>query len=210
MNLLGVTSALFIGAHADDIEIGCGGTVLRLVAEQPAVKVRWQVFSAPGARRREAEQSARAFLKGARGARVEVGRFRESYFPAQWSAIKAALEQARREFEPELVFTHARDDRHQDHRILSDLAWNTFRDHRILEYEIPKYDGDLGQPNVYVTLDEATTRRKVDALMQYFATQTGKHWFTPDTFLGLLRLRGLECGPAALFAEAFYGRKIVV
>lgn len=203
------TSVLLIGAHADDIEIGCGGTLLKLLEGRGDVNVHWHVFSAPGDRRREARSSAMDFLGKNRRAKVVVHRFRESYFPDQWSAIKEALEEARQEFEPDLVFTHWREDRHQDHRVLSDLTWNTFRSHTILEYEIPKYDGDLGNPNVYVALDEAVCRRKVSALLRHFRSQTSKHWFTDDTFFALLRLRGLECGPRARFAEAFYGRKIV-
>jgi LmbE family N-acetylglucosaminyl deacetylase len=203
-------TVLCLGAHADDIEIGCGGTLLRLLERWPEVDVHWHVFSAPGARRREAERSAAAWLTGASRTTVRIGRFRESYFPDHWAAIKRAVERIRQSCDPDLVFTHWRDDRHQDHRVLSDLAWNAFRQHTILEFEIPKYDGDLGQPNVYVGLDEAVCRRKTELLMRHFPTQRTKHWFTPDTFMALLRLRGLECGPDAHYAEAFHGRKLVI
>lgn len=205
-----VRRVLCLGAHSDDIEIGCGGTVRRIIQAFPRVEFRWEVFAAPGPRAREAKRSAEAFLKGARKAGVHVRRFRESYFPHDWADIKDVFERIKTEFEPDVVFTHWRDDRHQDHRVLSDLAWNTFRDHAILEYEIPKYDGDLGNPNVYVALDESLARQKVSGILRHFPTQAGRHWFTEDTFMALLRLRGLECGSRTHYAEAFYGRKLVV
>jgi LmbE family N-acetylglucosaminyl deacetylase len=206
----GPLRVLCLGAHADDIEIGCGGTILRLLAERTDVEVHWHVFSAPGHRRDEACRSARDWLSTVSRSQVGIGTFRESFFPAQWMAIKRHFENIRRICEPDVVFTHGRDDRHQDHRVLSDLTWNTFRDHLVLEYEIPKYDGDLGQPNTYVALDEATCRRKVVALMQHFASQAGRHWFTEDTFWALLRLRGIEAGPRVRFAEAFHARKVIL
>jgi LmbE family N-acetylglucosaminyl deacetylase len=168
------------------------------------------VASAPGERAREARLSAREWLAAARSSTIEIGRFRESYFPHQWAALKDAFEQLKRTCEPHLVFTHWREDRHQDHRVVSDLTWNTFRHHTILEYEIPKYDGDLGNPNVYVPLDEATSTRKAATILRCFKSQARKGWFTEDAFLAMLRLRGIECGPRARFAEAFYGRKLVV
>lgn len=210
LNVANVRRILCLGAHADDLEIGCGGTVRRIIQSSPRVVIRWHVFSALGRRRREARQSAKEFLHGANGAQILVGNCRESYFPEQWAAIKDAFEKMKGQFEPDLVFTHWRDDRHQDHRVLSDLAWNTFRNHTILEYEIPKYDGDLGNPNVYMALDEGICRQKVAAILSHFQSQQGRHWFTEDTLFALLRLRGIECGPRARYAEAFYARKLVL
>ncbi|HKX62554.1 MAG TPA: PIG-L deacetylase family protein [Verrucomicrobiae bacterium] len=201
---------LCLGAHSDDIEIGCGGTLRRLIAERPGIEIWWQVFSATGERKREAEASAADFLAGVKERRIVTGEFRESYFPQDWALIKDEFEHLKQEFEPDLILTHWRDDRHQDHRVLSDLAWNTFRNHTILEYEIPKYDGDLGQPNYYVTLDESICRGKVTAILQHFRSQASRAWFTEDTFFALMRLRGIECGARARFAEAFHARKLVV
>ncbi len=200
---------LCLGAHADDLEIGCGGTIRRMLRESPEIEIWWHVFSAPGERRHEARGSARELLDGARTAAVRIASFRESYFPQQWGRIKDTFEAIKDAFEPDLVLTHWRDDRHQDHRVLSDLAWNTFRSHTILEYEIPKYDGDLGNPNVYVSLGDDTCRQKVAAVLRHFKTQRTRHWFTEDALLGLLRLRGIECGPGTRYAEAFYGRKLI-
>jgi LmbE family N-acetylglucosaminyl deacetylase len=208
LRLDGVKKVLCLGAHSDDIEIGCGGTILRLVQEQPDIQIYWLVFSALGGRAREAKRSAGDFLRGVRSRWIRTMNFRESYFPSEWPAIKDAFEQVKRKFEPDLVLTQYRDDRHQDHRVLSDLAWNTFRNHLVLEYEIPKYDGDFGKPNVYIPLPRGLCERKVAALLRYFRTQTNKHWFTADTFWALLRLRGIECAAPAGFAEAFYGRKL--
>jgi LmbE family N-acetylglucosaminyl deacetylase len=199
---------LGLGAHADDLEIGCGGTTLRLLKDFPAAEVRWVIFSGTAVRRREARASAAEFLSAAGRSRLQCFTFRESFFPDPWSAIKRRFEALRREFEPDLVFTHTRDDRHQDHRVLSDLAWNTFRDHLILEYEIPKFDGDLGQPNLFVPLSTEQAQHKAAAVVRHFASQRSKHWFTEETFLGLMRIRGVEC--AAPYAEAFVCRKGVL
>jgi LmbE family N-acetylglucosaminyl deacetylase len=201
---------LCLGAHSDDIEIGCGGTLLELLDSREAVEVDWVVFSAHGKREQEAKRSARQLLGQASRARVAVHHFRDGFFPYQGAAIKRIFEQLKKRPSPDVVFTHYRDDRHQDHRVLSDLAWNTFRDHLILEYEIPKYDGDLGTPNCYIPLTQKTHTRKISHLQAAFASQRDKHWFTPATFLGLMRLRGLECRAADGYAEAFYGRKVVV
>lgn len=206
----GPRSVLCIGAHADDIEIGCGGTVMRLLRAWPEVEIHWHVLSAPGLRACEARGSAAAWLRAAGTSHVDVQDFRESYFPDQWAAIKDHVEQIRASCEPDLVFTHRRDDLHQDHRIVCELTWNAFRNHTILEYEIPKYDGDLGVPNLYVALDQRVCRRKVAALMRYFRSQAHRPWFTEDTFFALLRLRGIECGGRAQFAEGFYARKLVL
>lgn len=203
-----IRKVLCLGAHSDDIEIGCGGTMLRLLRDNPNVQVHWVVFTASPERMREARASARSFLSRARSSHVEICSYRESFFPAHWAAIKEFLEQVRKQFEPDLIFTHFRDDRHQDHRVVSDLTWNTFRNHLILEYEIPKYDGDLRQPNVFFPLNEDTCRKKVSVVLRHFKTQSKKHWFTEETFYALLRLRGVECASESNYAEAFYGRKL--
>jgi len=201
---------LCLGAHADDIEIGCGGLLLRLLQEAPGLDVHWHVLSAPGPREREARCSAEWWLRDAGASHVGVSQFRESYFPDQWAAVKDHIEAIRATCEPDLILTHRRNDLHQDHRVVCELTWNAFRHHPILEYEIPKYDADLGRPNFYVGLDEATCRRKVSGLLQHFETQKARHWFTEDTFYALLRLRGIECGGRTRFAEAFHARKLVV
>ncbi|MCE3247166.1 MAG: hypothetical protein K0R41_991 [Geminicoccaceae bacterium] len=206
----GPLRVLCLGAHCDDIEIGCGGTVLRLLADWPQASVHWVVLSSNAERSREAERSAAAFLEGAGERRLTVRTFRESYFPWLGAEIKDFFEELHAANEPDLVFTHCREDRHQDHRLVSELTWNTFRRHLILEYEIPKYDGDLGSPNLFVALDEATARRKVEALMRHFPSQRARHWFDERTFWALLRLRGLESGAEQPFAEAFYCRKLLV
>lgn len=197
---------LCVGAHSDDIEIGCGGLLLEALAAGPC-EVLWVVFSAPGPRRAEARSSARSFLAGAAASTILIRSFRESFFPVQWSAIKREFEALRRRFEPDVVFTHFRDDRHQDHRVLSDLAWNTFRNHLVFEYEIPKYDGDLGRPSAYFPVSRPALDRKLELLLQHFGTQRSKHWFDRDTFAGLMRLRGIECASPSGFAEAFHARK---
>src|SRR5437762_903513 len=176
-SLANVKNVLCLGAHSDDIEIGCGGTLLKLIRTHRDLTIWWVVFSARGGRLREARASANAFLKGAPRTRILTRRFRDSYFPFAGEQIKDEFEAIKKAFEPDLVFTHYRHDRHQDHRVLSDLAWNTFRHHLILEYEIPKYDGDLGIPNVFVRLDEALCRKKVGYLHRYFPSQSSKHWF---------------------------------
>jgi len=202
-----VTRVLCLGAHSDDIEIGCGGTLLKLLRDRRDLQVQWVVFSGRGSRAREARASAKAFLAGAEKSNVVVRQFRDSFFPTQLKEIKGYFETIKSSFEPDLVFTHYRDDRHQDHRVVSDLTWNTFRNHVILEYEIPKYDGDLGIPNFFVRLEENDCRKKVDYLCRHFQTQANKHWFAEETFRGLMRLRGMEC--ASAYAEAFYCRKFV-
>lgn len=201
---------LCIGAHADDIEIGCGGAILQTIAHRKPVDVDWVVFSAPAGRAREARRSAGLFLKGARRKRIVVKQFRDGFFPHEGAVIKESFEQLKRELAPDLVLTHHRDDRHQDHRLLSDLTWNTFRDHCILEYEVPKYDGDLGAPNCFVPLDRRIWIRKLKYLHAAFGSQRDKHWFSDETFRGLMRLRGLECRAPDGYAEAFHARKLVL
>lgn len=198
---------LCLGAHADDIEIGCGGTLLHLLATRRAT-VDWAVFSATGRRGAEARRGATRFARGALKHRIVLHEFRDGFFPDEWARIKEAFETLRGEVEPDLVFTHFRADRHQDHRVVSDLTWNTFRNHLILEYEIPKWDGDLAQPNIYVPLAPTLARRKVAALLAVFASQRPKRWFTEETFRALMRLRGIEAG--ADWAEAFHARKAAI
>lgn len=205
-----VKIVLCLGAHSDDIEIGCGGTIMKLAEECEGLTVWWVVFTADGQREAEARASARTFLAKAGKAKVIVKKFRNSFFPVQGDRIKEFFEQLKGQVQPDLIFTHYRDDRHQDHRIISDLTWNTFRSHMILEYEIPKYDGDLGIPNIFVALNEDACRKKARWLCQFFQTQANKHWFSEDTFLALPRLRGIECASETKYAEAFYGRKLVL
>ena len=198
-----------LGAHSDDIEIGCGGLMLELIARHPTVRVHWIVFSGDARRAREARASARLFLKGTTGAKIFVHHFRDGFFPYQ-PKIKSAFEAMKRTVAaPDLILTHYRGDRHQDHRVISDLTWNTYRDHLVLEYEVPKYDGDLGTPNSFVPLDRKIADRKVQYLMKAFGSQRDRHWFDEQTFNGLMRLRGIECRAPSGYAEAFYARKLV-
>lgn len=205
----GPLRVLCLGAHADDIEIGCGGTVLALLAARP-VECRWVVFSGTGPRASEARRSAARFLRRARRRDVQVLDFRDGFFPHQGAALKEHFEGLKAEPSPDLIFTHYRADRHQDHRTVAELTWNTFREHLILEYEIPKYDADLGAPNCYVPLAAAVCRAKIQGLVRGFPSQRTKRWFTRDTFHGLLRLRGIECGAREGLAEAFHAPKILV
>jgi LmbE family N-acetylglucosaminyl deacetylase len=203
-----IREVLCLGAHSDDIEIGCGGAILELAAAHPGLRVTWVVFSGDAKREAEARAAARRFLQGAGSSQVVVRKQRDGFFPAQMTEIKEFFEDLKRISTPDIIFTHYRDDRHQDHRTISDLTWNTFRDHLVLEYEIPKYDGDLGTPNVFVPVSRKAARRKVNDVCSIFTSQQGQHWFTPDLFLGLMRIRGIEC--CAEFAEAFYSRKAVL
>jgi LmbE family N-acetylglucosaminyl deacetylase len=199
---------LCLGAHSDDIEIGCGGTVLQLV--RGGAEVHWAVFSGEAARAEEARRSARRFLGPSGTGRLTLREFRDGFFPAQFAEIKEAVEEVRDQVRPDLVFTHFRHDRHQDHRTVSDLSWNTFRTQVVLEYEVPKWDGDMGQPGAFVPLSPAVARRKVRYLMEVFATQRTRDWFDEALFFGLLRLRGMECRAPGGLAEAFYSRKVVL
>jgi LmbE family N-acetylglucosaminyl deacetylase len=200
---------LFLGAHSDDIEIGCGGTVLRLLEEFPHAMVHWVVMAAAGARRTEAQRSADSFLAGCKRKQVLLQQeFKDGFFPYSGERLKEFFEALKRECAPDVIFTHYRADLHQDHRIVSELTWNTFRDHAIFEYEIMKYDGDLGNPNFYVQLEERQVSKKIDLLMDCFSSQRSKQWFTPDTFRSLLRLRGVESNARERHAEAFYARKL--
>ena len=201
---------LCLGAHADDIEIGCGGTLLRLLRERPGSLVHWVVFAANTVREAEARASAADFLISAGASKVIVHHFRESYFPSIVAEIKDAFEAIKLELQPDLVLCHRKVDAHQDHRVVAELAWNTFRDHTIWEYEIPKYDGDLGLPNLFVPLTRADAERKVDLLLKHFQSQASRAWFRPDTFHSLMGVRAIECNAVEGRAEAFYVRKLVV
>jgi LmbE family N-acetylglucosaminyl deacetylase len=201
---------LCIGAHSDDLEIGCGGTVLTWLAGANPVHVTWVVLSAGGARAAEARRSAKALLGRAASVQMVLGEFRDGHLPAEFTAAKAFFESLKARARPDLVFTHRLEDRHQDHRLAGELTWNTFREHVILEYEIFKYEGDLGQPNVYVPLKAAVARRKAAHLERHFGSQRGKHWFNGDNFLALARLRALECRAPDGYAEAFHARKLVL
>jgi len=201
---------LCLGAHSDDIEIGCGGTILRLLRGNRNLEFYWVVFSAGPRRDREARQSANLFLRRARRKTVVVKNYRTSFFPFIGIEIKEFFEELKAAVSPDVIFTHYRDDLHQDHRLISDLTWNTYRNHWILEYEIPKYDGDLGSPNCFVPLGASTCQRKVRYLLSVFRTQRNKHWFTKEIFLGLMHLRGMEANSGSRYAEAFYSRKLLL
>ena len=201
---------LCLGAHSDDIEIGCGGTVLTLLDAYPHAEFYWVVFSADQQRACEARNSANSFLRRAQVKQIVVKDFRESFFPYVGMAIKEYFGQLQRDCSPDLIFTHYRNDLHQDHRLISEMTWTTFRNHLILEYEIPKYDGDLGVPNFFVPLSESLYRKKLQYILDSFRSQHNKAWFEQETFLALLRLRGMECNAPSKYAEAFYSRKAVL
>jgi LmbE family N-acetylglucosaminyl deacetylase len=201
---------LCIGAHSDDLEIGCGATVMKWLSGKRPVDVTWVVLSAEGGRASEARQSARTLLARAIARNVVVGRFRDCYFRTQYSELKACFDDLRKTVDPDIVFSHRLEDRHQDHRLAAELTWNTWRDHVVLEYEIPKYEGDLDTPNVYVPVATSLAHRKVRHLDRNFTSQRGRDWFAPDTFLGLMRIRGVECRSKSGFAEAFRARKLTL
>jgi LmbE family N-acetylglucosaminyl deacetylase len=201
---------LAIGAHSDDIEIGCGGTILRLLGERPELQVFWMVLSARGLRGDEARKSAEAMLSGAAQREIALHGFRDAYLPYEGSAVKERFEEVKQRFEPDLILTHYGRDAHQDHRLVSELTWNTFRDHLILEFEIPKYDGDLGRTNFFVRLEDRHAQRKVDHLLEHFSSQRSRQWFTEDVFRSLMRLRGMESNAPDGYAEGFYTRKVVI
>jgi LmbE family N-acetylglucosaminyl deacetylase len=201
---------LCLGAHCDDIEIGCSGTLMRLLAERPGSTVHWVVFSSNALRDTEAKTAAAEVLAQAGQSTVEIESFRESFFPHVGASIKDRFEQIKSAVRPDLVFTHRTQDLHQDHRTIGELTWNTFRDHLIAEYEIPKYEGDLGQPNLFVPLTAAVAKRKIELLLRHFPSQAGRRWFRAETFEAILRLRGIECNAAEGYAEAFHSRKLVL
>ena len=206
-----VRRLLCIGAHCDDIEIGAGGTVMRLVGENPDIEIRWVVLGGSDPQRaQEAREGAAAFTNGAAKLQIEVHGFKDSVLPWHGEQVRETFEALKEDFSPDLILTHHDDDRHQDHRLVSMLTWNTWRDHAILEYEIMKWDGDLGRPSVFVPLPETLCRRKIDQLLNVYATQRSRSWFSEDAFLALLRLRGVECNSFSRFAEAFHARKLVL
>ena len=200
---------LCLGAHSDDIEIGCGGTILRFVRQYPNCVFHWAVFSAPGVRAEEAQRGAVLFAGARALKRPLLKGFQDGFMPFAGVEVKTVFEELKI-ISPDLIFTHNRNDAHQDHRFLAELTWNTFRDHMILEYEIPKYDGDLGRPSVFVPLDSELCEKKVQYLMDTFESQRSKRWFQSDTFFSLLRLRGIECNAPSGYAEAFYCRKLML
>jgi LmbE family N-acetylglucosaminyl deacetylase len=203
----GRLSVLCLGAHSDDIEIGAGATILGWIASGVELHVHWCVLSAVGPRREEAKRSATAFLDGASGALIELGETKDGYFPYRGGEIKDFIEDLKARTTPDVVLTHRRDDAHQDHREVSKLTWNAFRDHLILEYEIPKWDGDIGRPNVYMPVTATVLDRKIELLEKHFGTQRSKDWFDAETFRGLARLRGMECRAPEHYAEGFIMRK---
>ena len=200
---------LCLGAHSDDIEIGCGGTILRFIEEVPKAQFRWIVFSGNKIRNKEALHSASIFLKKIQTKQIIVHNFRESYFPFIGNEIKDCFEEIKKDYNPDIIFSHHLKDAHQDHELISKLTRNTFRNHFILEYEIPKYDGDLGFPNLFVYLDKSIVQRKIGYLCEVFQTQKKKSWFSEDTFKSLMRIRGFESNSLTTYSEAFYCRKIV-
>lgn len=207
----GPLHVLCLGAHSDDIEIGAAGTLLTLVTARPGTSVTWVVASAPGEREAEARRSAEALLGDVSRLDVRVLGLRDGYLDRSGADVKEALAAVRDGSpDPDLVLTHHRDDRHQDHRAVSDLTWQLWRDHLVLEYEVPKWDGDLGRPNLYVPLSPEVVERKLRHLEEHFASQRGKDWYDAVTFRGLMRLRGMECRALSRFAEAFHARKVVL
>jgi len=200
---------LFMGAHSDDIEIGCGGTILRLIQKYPNCRIYWTVFSTLGVRKAEAEKGAELFA-GKNLEKTFLREYADGFMPWNGAEIKATFEEIKKEVAPDVVFAHTRKDAHQDHRLINELTWNTYRNHLVLEYEIPKFDGDLGQPNFFVPLEKEHYEAKVAHLMTAFGSQRSKKWFEESTFMGLMRLRGMECVSSSGYAEAFHCRKAVL
>ena len=200
---------LCLGAHCDDIEIGCGGTIMRFIAEYKVQQFKWIVFTSSEERAKEAYRSAECFMKGCKEKEIVINKFKDGFLPYEAEKIKNLFE-GLKSFDPDIIFTHFRNDLHQDHRTISELTWNTFRNHWIFEYEIPKYDGDLGNPNFFVSLKKETIERKIDQIIKCFQSQAGKQWFDKDTFFALMRLRGIESASPTKFAEGFHVRKSVI
>lgn len=209
-NLTGVKRVLCVGAHSDDIEIGCGGTILHLLEKSDKIEFYWLVLTSNPERAREATRSAKAFLRRARKKTISVKSFRDGFLPHLGAPVKECFEDLKRAFDPDLIFTHCRHDLHQDHRFACELTWNSFRNHAIMEYEIPKFDADLLSPNLFVPLSESICRKKVKWLMRYFGSQRNKRWFTEDVFQGLMRLRSVEAASPTRYAEAFHCRKMTL
>jgi LmbE family N-acetylglucosaminyl deacetylase len=206
----GAFQVLCLGCHSDDIEIGCGGAILQLAAERPEARFSWVVFSADGVRGSEARQGVAQILDASRLTTLMMQPFPDGFMPYVGADIKRVFEELKHSTSPDVIFTHNRHDAHQDHRLIADLTWNTFRDHLILEYEIPKYDGDMGCPGVFMPLSKDVCEKKVDVIVNTFRSQSNKRWFDRETFLSLMRLRGMECNSPSGYAEAFYGRKILL
>jgi len=200
---------LCLGAHCDDIEIGCGGTIMRLVKEHVVQHLKWFVFTSSEERAVEAKNSAEHFVHGCKEKDIVIKKFKDGFLPHEASQLKNLFEEIK-PFNPDIIFTHYRHDLHQDHRTVCELTWNTFRNHLILEYEIPKYDGDLGNPNSYVILNEEIIREKVNVITNCFRSQAGKQWFDKETFYSLMRIRGIESASPTKYAEGFYVRKSVI
>lgn len=199
---------LCLGAHCDDIEIGCGGTLLKLIEQHNISFIKWVVFTSIEERAIEAKKSASLFLQHAKEKDIVIHGYKDGFLPYLGYEIKSRFEEIKKEFVPDVIFTHYRNDRHQDHRLISDLTWNTYRNHLLLEYEIPKYDGDLGIPNFFVPLPSAIVENKINIMLESFPSQASKHWFDKETFLSLMRIRGMESASATSYAEAFHARKI--
>lgn len=208
--LTDLKAILCLGCHADDIEIGCGGTLLALLRDHPGLRVHWVVLSSAGERLEEARRSAASFLGDAAGHKIVIKTFRDRYFPYESLEIKDFIHSLSSECKFDMVFTHRLEDRHQDHRLVAELTWNAFRDHWILEYEIPKFEGDLGHPNLYVPLEQELCETKIDLTYSGFPSQQAKPWFSGETFRAMLRLRGLECNSPSGYAEAFHCRKMTI
>jgi len=200
---------LCLGAHCDDIDIGCGGALLALTRNYKVASVAWVAVASTPERERELRKSASRFLRAAQERQVIAWTFRDAFFPAQFHDIKESFETLK-EFKPDVVFTHQRSEWHQDHRLVNELTWNTFRSHLILEYEIPKYEGGLTTPNVYVPLTAADVERKIKILLDSYPSQRRKAWFTADTFRALARLRGVESGGPTGWAEGFHVSKLLM
>jgi len=201
---------LCLGAHGDDIELGCGGTILNLIKEHENIEFYWIVFSADKKRAKESIACAQSFLRNVKKKRIEIKNYKDSFFPYIGSEIKDYFEELKQKYSPDIVFSHYRHDLHQDHRLISELTWNSFRNHLILEYEVLKYDGDLGAPNFFVELRKSICQKKVKLITENFKIHSDKSWFSEDAFLSLLRLRGIEANSASGYAEAFYCRKMVL
>jgi LmbE family N-acetylglucosaminyl deacetylase len=210
---LGIAPApqiLCLGCHSDDIEIGCGGTILRLMDDYPGCTVHWVVFSATGTRATEAEEASAQFVGKPRLRGPVLKSFRDGFMPFAGAEVKTVFEELKEVVSPDIIFTHNREDAHQDHRLVAELTWNTFRDHLVLEYEIPKYDGDMGRPTLFVPLSHELCQKKIRLIMDTFQSQRKKRWFREETFSSLMRIRGMECNAPSGYAEAFYCRKLVL
>jgi LmbE family N-acetylglucosaminyl deacetylase len=201
---------LCLGAHCDDIEIGCGGTILKFIEGYDIDQIMWVVFTSDELRREEAHPSAELFLQNVNEKDIRLFNFRDGYLPSVWNEVKNRFESLKSEFSPDMIFTHYRNDLHQDHRVINELTWNTFRDHLIFEYEIPKYDGDLGNPNLFVPLEDGLVKQKKEIILSCFQSQLNKQWLDDALLTSIMRIRGMECASESKFAEAFYNRKMIL